>query len=335
MRALRDFLRHSLRTLAIAAAMLAGPAMAQSPLPAGGEHAPPVPLLWKVSQGEHALYLLGSFHLLTPQDYPLSPDVTAVQARVDKLVMELSPKEMNSPELPLKMAQAAMRRDGRTLDSQLPEATRKRLAAWVKANAAELNKAQIPPQVLQMFQPWFVGLTITLVEFGKYGLDPALGLDKHMGDGALGRGIPTAGLETADEQIAMLSGMSEAQQLEFLDESLASVYEGPDEIRRLHDLWRSGDADGLWQQMALPMREQFPELYARINVERNDAWLPRLEELLADPAHRETLVVVGAMHVVGEDGVVEKLRARGYEVERICSACVEPVLNGVGNGELP
>ena len=73
--------------------------------------------------------------------------------------------------------------------------------------------------------------------------------------------------------------------------------------------------------VAVVMRKQFPKLYHRINVERNDAWVPTLEEKLAAPGNDDVLVVVGALHLLGEDGVVEKLRAKGFEVERVCSAC--------------
>ncbi len=72
--------------------------------------------------------------------------------------------------------------------------------------------------------------------------------------------------------------------------------------------------------MAAEMKRDYPALYRRINVQRNDAWLPKLEQRLARQDD-DTLVVVGALHLLGEDGVVEKLRAKGYTVERICSAC--------------
>jgi uncharacterized protein YbaP (TraB family) len=76
----------------------------------------------------------------------------------------------------------------------------------------------------------------------------------------------------------------------------------------------------MWTQMAAEMKQDYPALYRRINIERNDAWMPELERRLARKGS-DTLVVVGALHLLGEDGVVEKLRARGYKVERICSAC--------------
>jgi len=59
-----------------------------------------------------------------------------------------------------------------------------------------------------------------------------------------------------------------------------------------------------------------------MDIDRNDAWLPKIEQRLKTPGHDDTLVVVGALHLLGNDGVVEKLRAKGYRVERICSACV-------------
>jgi hypothetical protein len=73
--------------------------------------------------------------------------------------------------------------------------------------------------------------------------------------------------------------------------------------------------------MAADMKRQYPKLYVHINVERNDAWVPKIEQRLDAPGHDDTLIVVGALHLLGSDGVVEKLRAKGYKVERICSTC--------------
>ncbi len=281
----------------------------------------PVPLLWKVSDHDSSLYLLGSFHLLKPDDYPLSRDVDAALADAEKVVFELPPEELGSPTLGMQMRQAAMRTDGTMLDSELPDDTRRALAAWLDANAAELQQMQLPPQAMQMFEPWFVGLMVTVTEMRKAGLDPALGLDAHLAKKAGEAGKATAGLETGAEQVAFLDGMDRAEQLQFLQKSLEGAAEGRAEIDRLHAAWRGGDADALWDGMAAEMRREFPDLYRRINVERNYAWVPKLEAKLRDPAGDDVLVVVGALHLLGEDGVVEKLRAKGYEVERVCSAC--------------
>lgn len=281
----------------------------------------PVPLLWKVSDADNSLYLLGSFHLLKPTDYPLSSDVDVAFAEAEKLVFELAPEEMGSPALGMQMGQAALRTDGTQLNSELPSETVAALDAWVSENADHLARMQMNGQVLQMFEPWFVGLMVTIVELTKYGLDPAIGMDNHMAERAKAANKPTEGLETGAEQIAFLDGMDRVEQLQFLQEALKSGTEGQEAIEKMHSAWRNGDAATLWDGLAAEMREQFPKLYQRINIERNDAWVPKLVARLEQPGRDDTLVVVGALHLLGEDGVVEKLRAKGYEVERICSAC--------------
>jgi len=284
---------------------------------------PPVPLLWKVSDDDNAVYLLGSFHLLKPDDYPLSRDANEAFADAEVVVFEMPPEEMNSPQLGLQMMQAAVRTDGTTLDSELPPATAERLQAWLDANAQKLQASGLTPERLQMFEPWFVGLMVSMTEMTRQGLDPKLGLDQHFIDAAGFAGKRTGGFETGAQQIAFLDGMDRDEQLQFLDEALSQA-EG-DELQRLHAYWRAGDADAIRDEMATDMRERFPKLYQHINVERNDAWLPKIEQMLATPGTDDTLVVVGALHLLGEDGVVEKLRAKRYAVERVCSACPGPV----------
>lgn len=293
---------------------------ADSPKPAGAS-TPPVPLLWKVSDADNSVYLLGSFHLLKPDDYPLSKDVDAAFADAESLVFEMSPEEMSSPTLGMQMVQAAMRSDGTSLNSQLSPETIKLLGAWTTENASVLQAMGLKPQDLQMFEPWFVGLTISITEMTKQGLDPKLGLDANLAAQAAKAGKPAKGLETGAQQIAFLDGMDKVEQLQFLAEALSQSEDAEAETAKLHNAWRTGDAKVLWDDMAVEMKKEYPRLYQRINVARNDAWVPKIQERLTTPGKDDTLVVVGALHLLGPDGVVEKLRAKGYKVERVCSAC--------------
>jgi len=281
----------------------------------------PLPLLWKVSDADNSVYLLGSFHLLKPSDYPLSADVDAAFADAESLVFEMSPEEMASPSLGMQMGQAALRSDGTALNSELSPQVIALLDTWLADNAVGLQNMGLSAQALQLFEPWFVALTISINEMTKQGLDPRLGLDAHLAAQAGNAGKPTAGLETGAQQIAFLDGMGKQEQLQFLAEALSQSKEGQAETARLHDAWRRGDADLLWNDMALKMKQEYPRLYQRINVARNDAWMPMIEQRLRQSSADDTLVVVGALHLLGPDGVVEKLRAKGYAVERVCSAC--------------
>ena len=91
----------------------------------------------------------------------------------------------------------------------------------------------------------------------------------------------------------------------------------------MHAQWRAGDADALWKTLGVEFRDEYPALYKRINKDRNDAWVPKLVERLKRPGTDDTLVVVGSLHLLGKDGVVEQLKQRGYTVERVCSACAK------------
>ncbi|KAB7764863.1 TraB/GumN family protein [Xanthomonas maliensis] len=301
-------------------ALLAITLLAAWPAPAReepvGATAPPVPLLWKVEGRGGTLYLLGSFHLLKPTDYPLSADVMQTLSKADRLVFELPPADAQSPDLAARMLQAARRSDGRRLQDVLDARTWAALAAYAERHGMALEP-------LQTLQPWFVALSISIADMTRHGMDPAAGLDHYLMAQAQARGKPAEGLERADEQIAMLAGMSPKEQRQLLRETLDEA-DASAQLRELHAAWRRGDVQTLSSQMAEDMRRQYPALYQRINVDRNARWVPHLTqwlELRQGKDQGTTLVVVGALHLLGRDGVVERLRARGYRVERICTAC--------------
>ncbi len=124
---------------------------------------PPVPLLWKVSDADNSVYLLGSFHLLKKDDYPLAADVDAAFADAEQLAFELSPAEANSPALAQQMMQAAVRTQPGSLQQDLGPELWKRLQAYAASNG-------LPLAQLASFEPWYVALTVSIMEMGKMGL---------------------------------------------------------------------------------------------------------------------------------------------------------------------
>lgn len=306
-------LRFLLTATVLASTCIVPPAHAatpSAPVSASTAAAPPVPLLWKVTgKGDAQMYLLGSFHLLRSTDYPLAPEAEKAFEVSRRTVFELSSDDMNAPALAGKLVQAAVRTDGSSLRDDLDAPTWSRLQAWTAANGTPLAQ-------LQTMRPWFVGLTVSIAQMQKLGLDAKLGLDQHFMQRAATAGKPVIGLEDIDTQVALLAGMSATEQQQMVAEALEQAEKGDAETRALHDAWRRGDDVLLWNRMAGEMKARYPQLYRRINTERNDAWLPRLEPYLRE-GQGGTLVVVGALHLLGGDGVVEKLRARGYKVERV------------------
>ncbi len=135
---------------------------------------PSTPAIWKVSDADNSLYLLGSFHALRADDYPLSPAVDAAYADAEKLVFELSPAQLQSPELPAKIARMASLPAGQSLQNLLPEKTWKALLAWSEKNPA------FPWQKLQGFESWYVAMTVINAQARSEGFDAERGLDQHV-----------------------------------------------------------------------------------------------------------------------------------------------------------
>ena len=270
----------------------------------------PKPLLGKVSDANNSLYLLGSFHMLKTSDYPLAKSTDMAFDDAEQLYFELSPEEMNNPALGQKMAQAAMRTDGKTLQQSLSAETWKKF----EASAAKNN---LPAANFQSFEPWFVALILSVTEMQKVGLNPALGLDKYFMERAAKAGKPAKGLETGDSQIAIFDGMGVKQQEQFLQDALDESADMKKKIDELHSSWRNADDKALFNIMAKEMSQKYPELYQTINLDRNKAWLPKLEAMLKDHDKDDVMVVVGSLHLIGDDGVIKMLKTKGYKVERL------------------
>ena len=219
-------------TLAIAFPLLASDATA--PKSTGA----PVPLLWKVSDKDNTVYLLGSFHMLTKDDYPLSKDIDAAYADAEEVVFELPPEEMLSKDLGLAMTKAAIRTDGTTLDDELPPAQRARLAQWLQDNDATLRQMGLQPAMFQMVDAWYASLLVTIAEARAAGFDSELGLDAHLGKQATADGKRTSGLEGGMKQLAMFESMDKQVQLQLMAESLDETEGGKAALQRLHAQWR-------------------------------------------------------------------------------------------------
>lgn len=266
----------------------------------------PVPLLWVAKKGETEVHLLGSFHMLKEGDYPMDPSIEQAYAGAEALVFEIAPAEMKSPDLSRGLMQAARFEDGGSLRAVLPADTRKKLEAFM-GEAAVLGSDGM--------KPWFITLNLAVSMIVQAGFNPALGMDMHFMQRAEADAKPTRGLETVADQIAALSGAPMNEQILGLEESLRPREEMMQRFDELHGFWRAGDADAIERLMVEELVEKTPVSAKLLNEDRNRRWLPQVEALLA--GDEDTLVIVGALHLVGDIGLVELLRARGYSVERV------------------
>jgi uncharacterized protein YbaP (TraB family) len=145
------------------------------------------------------------------------------------------------------------------------------------------------------------------------GYSPQDGVDYQIAERAHRDGKPIEGFETAVQQLGFFASMPMDQQRQFLAATLEES-ESATELRRITDAWRRGDLAALEALLKEGMDEA-PELFSKVVTGRNRNWLPRIEQMLADPA-QDYLVVTGALHMIGSQGLVELLRAKGYRITR-------------------
>lgn len=263
-------------------------------------------VFWEIAGRHNTVYLLGSVHVLHATDRSLPAVSEAAYLDAEKIVEELdlfaAAGELLTPEvMALQMLPA-----GQTLPAILgPE-----LHARLKAAAKELN---FDADFFVSMQPWFVATLVTQLRLTRAGYSAQDGVDFQIAARAQRDGKPLIGLETVAQQLGFLSDMPMAQQREFLAATLEET-SSAQELQETTAAWRRGDLKTL-EELLRKGDAEMPELFQRIVVDRNRAWLPRIEQMLADPAD-DYLVVTGALHMVGKDGLVEMLRDKGYQITR-------------------
>jgi uncharacterized protein YbaP (TraB family) len=171
----------------------------------------------------------------------------------------------------------------------------------------------MPAEMFQTMKPWMVMLTLAALEAQKAGLDPRLGLDKHFYDRARAAGKTVITLETTESQINRLDQMPEALQEQLLRSSLSEAERARNNLTAIVTAWRGGDAATL-EKTLLSDFSQYPAAYQSLIVERNHNWIPQIDACLARP--QPCLVVVGAAHLVGPDGLLDLLQRKGYRIEQ-------------------
>ena len=262
--------------------------------------------LWKIQSRTGALFLAGSIHALTPDAYPLGPAYQAAFDASGTLVEEIDLAEANPLTAAPALLSKGMYQDGRTFDGSVSRETATLVADRLKGIPLVMN-------LIQPMKPWMVMLLLEALSAQAAGLDPQLGLDKHFYDMATRTGKAVIGLETAESQMDRFDRMPDALQEKLLVSELMELETERTSLRGLVAAWKSGDAASVEAQLLTGFRET-PEAYASLVSERNRNWMPQLEACMARAS--PCFVVVGAAHLVGPDGLLAMLRARGYSVEQ-------------------
>lgn len=263
------------------------------------------PAAWSIT-GQHGnrVVLLGSVHYLRDSDYPLPERIEALYEAADELVMEIDLDDVDPLAIQTKLLAAARLPPG----SELPDVLDARVYSLAERKARELG---IDLSMLDGFEPWLVAITMLDVGMERLGYRPDRGLEQHLLGRARADDKPISGLEGVDAQVAVFGALGQQEEEALLEQTIEEIDTASDTMDPMIAAWRDGELEPLADSLMTEF-DDFPELYEALVIARNTAWIERIENLLAEDVNY--LVVVGALHLVGEDSVIELLRSRGLTV---------------------
>lgn len=258
--------------------------------------------LWQVHGARNTVYLLGSIHLLRPQDSTLPAAVINAYEEAEELLMELDPRTIAADMTPAVVERLIQLPPEQTLDAVIGP----QLYGQVQRRAVALG---LEKDALQRWQPWYVANALDLYSLMRLGFDPDAGIDRQLAQLAGRDNKPIHALETTEQQLGFFAAMPLQDQRTYLRDSLRELGSLGSNANAMVRAWQRGDVAAMEKDLQRGSRRA-PELHPVLVSERNRRWLPRILDLLDDD--RDYLVVVGALHIVGRDGLLALLKQQGH-----------------------
>jgi uncharacterized protein YbaP (TraB family) len=284
-------------------------------VPARAGRALPKCCVWRVTNAKAPFYLVGSVHALAEDDYPLPAPYEIALKAAERFLFEFDPTRQ--AEFEKKLEAAARYRPGEDIRSKIdPD-----LLAWLRQNISTVSGGPRVEKKSRIngfdnglgYKPWWIAQHLVQKSaYSNVSLSP--GLDDYFLVRAQKFGKEISGLESVDEHVAVLGGLSDRDGEIMLRDALAPHKNGEAEFDRMRRAWRKGDTAALWSRDAR-FRSEAPWIAARFVDERNRKWVPRIEAELK--SGKPTAIVAGALHFCGPNSIVRLLEKRGYKIEQL------------------
>lgn len=264
------------------------------------------PMLWAVTGKNSTVYLFGSVHVLPEGGFAVEGALAEAYKDSEKVCFEIDTRKLDPAEMTAITLARAVDPEGRDLFELLGDS-----ADRVRASAA---RAGVDIEPYAPFEPWFAGLTVSVIALQQHGYDVEHGVEQVIEAVVTRDDKPSCGLEEVDEQLAMLDGLSPELQLELILQSIEEATEIEAVFAPMLAAWRAGDEPAFDRYLNEEF-ESYPELAELLIYRRNERWVSQVEAML--DGSDDVLLVVGALHLVGERGLPELLKARGHTVRRL------------------
>ncbi len=270
------------------------PALASSPV-------------WLVESARNHLFLAGTIHVLRASDHPLPTAFETAYKQSQILTFETDIGETKTPAFQQQVIKAVTLNQNQSLQDLLSPQTQKELNAYFLKNNMNLNQ-------FSRFKPSMIAMTLTLIELRKLGAG-SHGIDQYYFDKAKNDQKKILALETLQQQINFLAHMGEGQEDLMIQQTLKDIDSLSSQFPQMISSWRKGDRKQLETLFVEPMQKEFDAVYQQLLVQRNAAWMPQIINYLKTP--ETEMVLVGAAHLVGSDGLITQLKQAGYKITQL------------------
>ena len=271
--------------------------------------------LWEVENGKNKVYLLGSLHIMPEEVYPLDDRIEEAFEEADILVVEVDATTLDQEKVQAFIIENACYAEANNLQKELPED----LYKSVSEKFAELC---VTMDQIDIYKPWFVSLTLGLSGLSKLDIKPGLGIDLHFLNKAQEKEMKILELETATSQLEMLASFPEDIQNDYLQYTLDDYENSKELFMNMLATWKAGDTDemnAITKVKMLELEDKLPGItgyYHRMFTERDEKILDKLELLLNDEEEKVYFIIVGAIHLIGDDGLLKLLQEKGYKTKQ-------------------
>jgi uncharacterized protein len=263
--------------------------------------------LWKVRGDHNSVYLLGSIHVLSQQAYPLKPVLERAFNDADQVVFEIDLARFNRKSFTTEFSRTAFYPTGQSLSTSLTPQTLSLLNSVLPGYGLSLKR-------VEHLKPWFLAEALSSRTLEKAGFTDRLGIDLYFYHKAEAAGKPVFGLETLRDQAEIFDRFNNQQNEQYLLSTLSGLPKYAEMIRRLVNAWKDGDVR-LLDRLLNQDKQADPLTHDTLFSRRNSKWLPEIERFAH--GNGNYLIIVGAGHLVGDDGVVRQLRRAGFSVQQL------------------
>lgn len=267
--------------------------------------------LWEVMRPgapDKRLYLTGSVHLGRPGQFVFPPSMEAALARSQALVVELDPDKADPRQTQRLVLSLGTLSPPDSLSAHLSAETQALLPG-------ALQQVGLPLAAAERMRPWLLSITLSILEMQKAGYSEAGGIDRMLLAKARGN-QRIVELETLEAQMHMLADLPDTVQDLMLREQLEQSSQTAVSMASVATAWEGGNPDALAQVLFERVDDPtFRPFYEAIFFTRNRQMTDKLAELLDRPETH--FAVVGAGHLVGEEGILALLARKGFQVRQL------------------